>query len=31
VREFNRQHGALWAPSPLLARLAETGKSFTGQ
>jgi 3-hydroxyacyl-CoA dehydrogenase len=31
VREFNRRHGALWAPSPLLARLAESGKSFTGQ
>jgi 3-hydroxyacyl-CoA dehydrogenase len=31
VREFHRQHGVLWTPSPLLARLAETGKSFAAQ
>jgi len=30
VRGFHRQHGKLWEPSPLLARLAESGKSFTG-
>jgi len=28
VRDFQRQHGALWTPSPLLQRLAESGKSF---
>ncbi|HUQ94732.1 MAG TPA: 3-hydroxyacyl-CoA dehydrogenase NAD-binding domain-containing protein [Bryobacteraceae bacterium] len=28
IREFNRQHGVLWAPAPLLERLAEEGKSF---
>jgi len=31
VRDFHRQHGALWTPAPLLQRLAESGKSFTGQ
>jgi 3-hydroxyacyl-CoA dehydrogenase len=31
VQGFHRQHGALWTPSPLLQRLAESGKSFTGQ
>jgi 3-hydroxyacyl-CoA dehydrogenase len=31
VREFHRQHGVLWTPSPLLARLAETGQSFAAQ
>jgi 3-hydroxyacyl-CoA dehydrogenase len=30
VRRFHREHGALWTPSPLLQRLAESGKSFTG-
>jgi len=30
VRGFNKQHGALWTPSPLLQRLAESSKSFTG-
>jgi 3-hydroxyacyl-CoA dehydrogenase len=30
VRGFHEQHGALWTPSPLLQRLAESGKSFTG-
>lgn len=28
VREFERQHGALWAPAPLLQSLAETGQTF---
>src|SRR5262245_20040420 len=28
VREFERQHGAAWAPAPLLKKLAETGKAF---
>ncbi len=27
---FHREHGALWTPSPLLQRLAESGKNFTG-
>ena len=31
VREFHRQHGKLWEPSALLARLAESSKSFTGR
>ena len=31
IREFHRQHGKLWEPSPLLARLAESGKTFTGR
>ncbi|HXP77499.1 MAG TPA: 3-hydroxyacyl-CoA dehydrogenase NAD-binding domain-containing protein [Stellaceae bacterium] len=31
VREFHRQHGKLWEPSPLLAKLAESGKTFTGR
>ncbi len=30
VRRFHQEHGALWTPSPLLQRLAESGKSFTG-
>jgi 3-hydroxyacyl-CoA dehydrogenase len=30
VRGFHKQHGALWTPSPLLQRLAESGRSFTG-
>jgi 3-hydroxyacyl-CoA dehydrogenase len=29
IREFQRIHGANWEPSPLLARLAEKGSSFT--
>ncbi|MEO7144419.1 MAG: 3-hydroxyacyl-CoA dehydrogenase NAD-binding domain-containing protein [Bryobacteraceae bacterium] len=29
VREFERMHGALWTPAPLLKRLAEQGKTFT--
>jgi 3-hydroxyacyl-CoA dehydrogenase len=30
VRGFHEKHGALWAPSPLLHHLAESGKGFTG-
>jgi 3-hydroxyacyl-CoA dehydrogenase len=29
VRGFHKTHGALWTPSPLLQRLAESGKPFT--
>jgi 3-hydroxyacyl-CoA dehydrogenase len=28
VCEFHKQHGELWAPAPLLQRLAEQGKTF---
>jgi 3-hydroxyacyl-CoA dehydrogenase len=28
ILEFQKQHGELWAPAPLLKRLAETGKTF---
>jgi 3-hydroxyacyl-CoA dehydrogenase len=28
ICEFNEQHGELWAPAPLLRRLADTGKTF---
>jgi len=28
VREFERQHGELWEPAPLLKQLAEQGKTF---
>jgi 3-hydroxyacyl-CoA dehydrogenase len=28
ICEFNEQHGELWAPAPLLRRLAEKGKTF---
>jgi len=28
VCEFEQQHGVLWAPAPLLKRLAESGRSF---
>jgi 3-hydroxyacyl-CoA dehydrogenase len=28
VREFERQHGDLWAPAPLLRQLAESGGTF---
>jgi 3-hydroxyacyl-CoA dehydrogenase len=28
ICEFNQQHGALWAPAPLLQRLAQAGKTF---
>jgi 3-hydroxyacyl-CoA dehydrogenase len=29
IREFEKQHGARWAPAPLLTKLAEGGKTFT--
>ena len=29
VAEFHKQHGALWEPAPLLARLAKEGKKFS--
>jgi 3-hydroxyacyl-CoA dehydrogenase len=28
IREFEKQHGSLWIPAPLLVRLAEAGKKF---
>ncbi len=28
IVEFEKQHGALWAPAPLLKQLAESGKTF---
>jgi 3-hydroxyacyl-CoA dehydrogenase len=28
IREFQRQHGELWEPAPLLKQLAEQGKTF---
>jgi 3-hydroxyacyl-CoA dehydrogenase len=28
VVEFEKQHGALWTPAPLLKQLAESGKTF---
>ena len=28
IREFERQHGELWEPAPLLKQLAEQGKTF---
>ena len=28
VSEFQRQHGEIWQPAPLLKRLAEQGKTF---
>jgi 3-hydroxyacyl-CoA dehydrogenase len=30
IRQFEKQHGDLWAPAPLLQRLAESGKTFAG-
>ena len=30
ILEFERQHGELWSPSPLLKRLAESGGTFAG-
>jgi len=30
ILEFEKQHGELWSPSPLLKRLAETGGTFAG-
>ena len=29
--EFERQHGAVWQPTPLLVRLADVGKGFVDQ
>jgi 3-hydroxyacyl-CoA dehydrogenase len=28
IRQFEEQHGARWAPAPLLTKLAEAGKTF---
>ncbi len=28
IRDFEREHGELWTPAPLLKQLAETGKTF---
>jgi 3-hydroxyacyl-CoA dehydrogenase len=28
IRQFEKEHGKIWSPAPLLARLAETGKTF---
>ena len=28
IREFEKDHGALWTPAPLLKQLAEEGKTF---
>ena len=28
ISEFHRRHGEIWQPAPLLARLAEQGKTF---
>ena len=28
IRDFEKQHGARWAPAPLLTKLAEDGKTF---
>jgi 3-hydroxyacyl-CoA dehydrogenase len=28
IREFEKQHGALWAPAPLLKQLADEGRTF---
>jgi len=28
ILEFEKQHGELWAPAPLLARLASEGRTF---
>ena len=30
IRDFERQHGELWTPAPLLVQLAEAGKTFAG-
>jgi 3-hydroxyacyl-CoA dehydrogenase len=30
ILEFEKQHGELWSPSPLLKRLATTGDTFAG-
>jgi 3-hydroxyacyl-CoA dehydrogenase len=31
ILEFRRVHGEHWAPAPLLDRLVNEGKTFTGQ
>ena len=28
ICQFEKEHGSLWTPSPLLKELAESGKSF---
>ncbi|MFO1020951.1 MAG: 3-hydroxyacyl-CoA dehydrogenase NAD-binding domain-containing protein [Planctomycetales bacterium] len=28
IREFEKEHGAIWTPAPLLKKLAESGKTF---
>jgi 3-hydroxyacyl-CoA dehydrogenase len=28
IQEFEKQHGSIWAPAPLLKRLAEEGQTF---
>jgi 3-hydroxyacyl-CoA dehydrogenase len=28
IQEFEKQHGKLWAPAPLLKKLAEEGRTF---
>jgi len=28
IQEFEKAHGALWTPAPLLRQLAESGKKF---
>jgi 3-hydroxyacyl-CoA dehydrogenase len=28
IEEFEKSHGELWAPAPLLKKLAEEGKTF---
>jgi 3-hydroxyacyl-CoA dehydrogenase len=30
IERFHKEHGKVWEPSPLLARLAKTGKRFAG-
>jgi 3-hydroxyacyl-CoA dehydrogenase len=30
IRQFEKQHGELWSPAPLLVRLAEQGMTFDG-
>ena len=28
IEEFEKRHGELWTPAPLLKKLAESGKTF---
>jgi 3-hydroxyacyl-CoA dehydrogenase len=28
IEEFEKKHGELWAPAPLLKKLADEGKTF---